>query len=48
MYKDERADHTQPSVEIYENETDMLCLVKVKETPADYVLNEDTATLFEA
>ena len=47
MYKDERADHNQPSIEVYQNEKDMLCLVKVKEAITDYVLNEDTATLFE-
>ena len=31
MFKDERADHAKPCIEIYENDSVMHCLVKVKE-----------------
>jgi hypothetical protein len=32
MYKDQRADSSKPSIEIYEREQKMLCLVKVDES----------------
>ncbi len=46
MYKDERADHSTSSIEIYENEKDMLCLVKIDETKKEskYALREDAAS----